>query len=490
MPGHRTARVALAAAVATFAVGAAAAHAGPPAAGRPNVVVIETDDQTAASLWAMPTVKRLLADRGVTFDNSFVSYALCCPSRATFLTGQYAHNHGVFANVPPDGGYYKLDSTSTLPVWLQAAGYRTIHVGKYLNQYGRRDPAEVPPGWTDWHALVDPTTYNYYGFTINDNGHPHKFARTRANYQTDVLTQKAVNAIVRASRGGKPFFMWTAFVAPHYSFGDSPEPDDPDRALMPTPVPAPRDRNRFASEPLPLGPSFDERDVSDKPVTVRQYRPLSARLGIAIQENYQQELETLQAVDRGVGRIVETLRQRGQLARTLLVFTSDNGYFHGEHRLPREKTLPYEPSIRVPLVIRGPGLPHGVHLSQLVSNQDLAPTILQVARGSAGLPQDGLSLMPLIHHPKREPGRDLLIEGFYPYGQPVGFEGVRTRQWFYAEYSNGERELYDLIADPDETTSLDSDPLYAAVEADLARRLAALRNCSGASCLTRPAHHP
>ena len=482
MPARLGATIALTVITAAFALGATSAHA----AARPNVVVLETDDQTAASMWAMPTVQRLLADRGVTFDNSFVSYALCCPSRATFLTGQYAHNHGVFDNVPPTGGYYKLRGANTLPVWLRAAGYRTIHVGKYLNDYGKRDPTEVPPGWTDWHGLVDPTTYQYFGFTINDDGHQHRFAPTPENYQTEVLTRKAVNQIGRASHGSKPFFLWTAFVAPHFRFGRRPsEPDDPPE--MPTPVPAPRDRNRFAAEPLPIGPSFDEADVSDKPATVRQYRRLTDSQRAAIQENYQQELETLQAVDRGVGRIVDALRQAKQLDHTLLVFTSDNGYYHGEHRLPREKVLPYEPAIRVPLVIRGPGLPHGAHRSQLVSNQDLAPTILDATGARAGLPQDGLSLLPLMDRPKRNLGRDLLIEGYYPFGQPVRLAGVRTRRWFYAEYSNGERELYDLVADPDELTSRHLDPTYAAVEADLARRLAALRSCSGASCRARPA---
>src|SRR5213083_1890678 len=122
---------------------------------RPNVVVLMTDDQTVESMRVMPNVKTLIADRGVTFDNSFVSYSLCYPSRATFLTGQYAHNHGVFDNVLPFGSFYRLDSSNTLPVWLQAAGYRTMHVGKYLNRYGTRDPTQVPPGWSDWHALVD-----------------------------------------------------------------------------------------------------------------------------------------------------------------------------------------------------------------------------------------------------------------------------------------------------------------------------------------------
>jgi arylsulfatase A-like enzyme len=467
------------AALATAALSSGAAGAAP-ADARPNVVVVETDDQTAASMWAMPTVRRLLADRGVTFDNSFVSYPLCCPSRATFLTGQYAHNHGVFDNRPPRGGYVKLRGESTLPVWLRESGYRTIHVGKYLNGYGRRDPTEIPPGWTDWHGLIGPTTYHYYGFKINDNGHPRRFARRPSNYQTDVLTRKAVSLIGRASGDRKPFFMWAAFLAPHFSYDNPRSPDG-----IPSPVPAPRDRGSFAAEPLPIGPSFDEADVSDKPSTVRQYPLLTESQRAGIEENYRRELEALQAVDRGVGRIVRALREGGELDNTVLAFTSDNGYFHGEHRIPFGKTLPYEPSVRVPLVIRGPGLPQGAHRKRPVSNQDLAPTILDAAGARAGIVQDGLSLMPLARHPGRLVPRDLLFEGYYPFGGPVRFAGIRTEDWFYAEYTNGERELYDLTADPDEMTSLSGDPAYETVETDLANRLAVLRNCRGVTCLQR-----
>jgi N-acetylglucosamine-6-sulfatase len=460
--------------------------------GRPNVVVLETDDQTASSMWAMPNVQRLLGDEGVTFDNSFVSYALCCPSRATFLTGEYAHNNGVFDNVAPFGGYYRLYGSQTLPVWLSAAGYRTIHLGKYLNRYGTKDPREVPPGWTDWHGLVDPTTYRYFGFTMNENGRLRTFPRTPANYSTDVLARKAVNLIRHSARGRRPFFMWTAFLAPHFSLDTRPEPDDP--RGMRTPEPAPRDRNSFAGYPLPLTPAFNERSVRDKPATVRGDQRISDRLRGAIQENYQQELETLQAVDRAVARIVSALRQAGELDRTLVVFTSDNGYYYGEHRIAREKILPYEPAIRVPLLIRGPGLPAGVHLSQLVSNQDLAPTILDATGVQPGLVQDGLSLIDLMRHRHLEPGRDLLIEGLYRtarFGFPgVAFSGIRTRQWFYAEYTNGQRELYDLIGDPYELRNRDLDPHYAGIEADLAHRLAGLRTCSGAACLAHPALSP
>jgi N-acetylglucosamine-6-sulfatase len=474
---------------ATLAALCCLALAGPAAAARPNVVVFETDDQTASSLWAMPNVQRLIADRGATFENSFVSYALCCPSRATFLTGQYAHNHRVFDNVLPYGGFPKLDGSNTLPVWLQDAGYRTIHVGKYLNGYGSRDPTEVPPGWSDWHALVGVSTYRYFGFTINDNGVDTRYPRSPAYYQTDVLARKAVAMVRSAAHDVRPFFMWNAFVAPHFSFSKLHEPDDPPTGITRTPEPAPRDRNRFAGWPLPRPPSFDERDIRDKPDTVRiGHPPIDDRVRAAIQENYQQELESLQAVDRAVGEVVAELERTGQLDRTLVVFTSDNGYFHGEHRLPREKILPYEPSIRVPLVMRGPGIPAGVRREQLVSNQDLAPTILDFTNVAPGLLQDGTSLFPLIREPGDELGRDLLVEGLFrrKTAAAVAFSGVRSRNYFYAEYTNGERELYDLAADPDEMVNRDLDPRYSGLEAELAHRLAQLRTCAGASCRTHP----
>ena len=473
-----------AAAVAMLCVGAMPAAHAQVKGGRPNVVVIETDDQTVQSMWAMPIVQSLLGNEGTTFDNSFVSFPLCCPSRATFLTGQYAHNHGVFDNQLPYGSYYRLDSTNTLPVWLQAAGYRTMMLGKYLNAYGSRYPNEVPPGWSDWHVSVERTTYNYYGFTLNENGRLVAYPPNAANYQTDVYSRKASELIAQAAPGPRPFFLWTAFVAPHFTLARTPEPDDPRR--FPTPTPAPQDRNRFASEALPMPPGFDEHNVTDKPATVR-YRPrLSGAALNAIRENYQQELETLQAVDRGVGQIVATLRRTGQLDNTLIVFTSDNGYFYGEHRIAREKVLPYEPSARVPLIMRGPGIPRGRHLSQLVSNQDLAPTILDATHVAPGRVEDGTSLLRLTRHRMVEPGRDLLLEGLLSNFPLKTFAGIRTPHWFYAEYSNGDRELYDLVADPYELVNRDLNPSYAGIEATLARRLAGLRTCSGQACLAHP----
>jgi N-acetylglucosamine-6-sulfatase len=442
----------------------------------PNVVVIMTDDQTVESLRVMTNVRRLLRDRGASFANSFVTYALCCPSRATFLTGQYAHNHGVMGNAPPSGGYAKLDHTNTLPVWLQQAGYYTAHLGKYLNGYGRTDPTEIPPGYNEWRGSVDPSTYRFYGYTLNENGRLTTYERA---YQTDVYARKAVNIINRRAPQAQPFFLWVAFLAPHS--GGPREPDDP--AGQATPVPAPRHRNDFASAPLPRPPGFNERNVSDKPVGIRNRPLLSADRIRKIRENYQQRLESLLAVDEAVARIVAALRSKGELSNTLIVFTSDNGFFHGEHRVPSGKVLPYEPSIRVPLIMRGPGIPAGLRLSQRVANIDLAPTIVDAAGATSGRVMDGRSLLPVIASPGMSLNRDLLVERGPGQGT---FTALRAPNYLYAEYGNGEQELYDLARDPYQLTSRHADSAYAAIEADLAERLAHLRACSGLTCRTRP----
>jgi N-acetylglucosamine-6-sulfatase len=477
---RRTALAALlgAAALLPGATAVGSASVGPASAeqARPNVVVIMTDDQTVESVRVMTKVKRLLRDRGATFRQSFVNFALCCPSRATFLTGQYAHNHGVLGNAPPSGGYAKLDHTNTLPVWLQDAGYYTAHLGKYLNGYGRTNPTEIPPGYDEWHGSVDPSTYRFYGYTLNENGRLVTFER---RYQTDLYAEKAARIIGRRAPLAKPFYLSVAFLAPHS--GGPREPDDP--VGQATPVPAPRHRNDFASEPLPRPPGFNEQNVSDKPVGIRN-RPLLTPTRIRkIRENYQQRLESLLAVDQAVGTIVAALRRAGELDDTLIVFTSDNGFFHGEHRVPSGKVLLYEPSIRVPLIMRGPGIPAGLRLSQRVANIDLAPTIVDAAGATPARVMDGRSLLPVIADPGVPLGRDLLVVR----GPGTGtFAAIRAPNYLYAQYGNGEQELYDLTGDPYELRSRHADPAYAAVKADLALRLAHLRACSGISCRTRP----
>jgi arylsulfatase A-like enzyme len=443
----------------------------PAAAATPNVVVIETDDQTVADLSAMPETRTLIGAAGVTFTRSFVSLSECCPSRATFLTGQYAHNHGVLSNGAPWGGFERLRGTETLPVWLQRAGYTTGLVGKYLNGYGNGDRYLVPPGWTDFEGLLGAYTYRFYDFTMNVNG---ALETTQADYQTDAITERAVKFLERSS--DRPFFLWTTYVAPHT--GGPVELDDP--VGYKSTVPAPRHYAAFAGTPLPRPPSFNEVDVSDKPPLIRT-RPRLARWQIgAITETRRQRLASLLAVDEGVERIMETLQDTGALADTVVIFTSDNGWMAGEHRVPSGKMLAYEPSIRVPLLMRGPGIPAGSRRNDLVWNGDLAPTILALAGARPAFALDGRSLLA-----PPDPHRAILLEGPAAprtLGLPR-FTGLRTHRYKYVEHLRGARELYDLRRDPYELANLVRLPRMAGVKARLHRRLVRLRGCAGASCL-------
>jgi N-acetylglucosamine-6-sulfatase len=451
---------------------------------KPNIVVLMTDDQTVDSMSAMPKTRALLGDRGATFTRSFANYALCCPSRATLYTGQYTHNHGVLSNGPPSGGYTRLDRTNWLPLWLQAAGYRTMHVGKFLNGYGRLSPpTEVPTGFNDWHGTVDPSTYQFYGYTVNENGTLRTYGTAREPdfYSTDFFARRANELIAAAAPSRQPFFMSVAFVAPHS--GGPVEPDDPRNHV--TPAVAPRHANAFSTVSLPLAPSWNEADVSDKPAAIQRRPPIGVVRAAAIQEGYQQRLESLLAVDDAVESILGALRAAGELDDTLILFTSDNGFFHGEHRVPIGKLLPYEPSIRLPLYMRGPGVPDGAIRRQLVTNADLAPTILDGADARAGRTQDGRSLFDLLEDPGAQWGRELLIEGGTDQG--LTFAGLRNYRWKYIEYVTGEAELYDLERDPGELGSLHADPAEASVRAEMAARLAALRFCVGSGCRAKPA---
>jgi N-acetylglucosamine-6-sulfatase len=461
--------------------GSAQAAAAPP---RPNVVVLETDDQTLAEMEVLPNVRRLIGDEGVTFDENFDSFSLCCPSRASFLTGQYSHNNGVRGNALPQGGFEKLDGTSTLAVWLQQAGYYTIHLGKYLNGYGRRNPLEIPPGWSEWHGSVDPSTYRYYDYTLNENGVLTTYCAVPqpSCYQTDVYRDKANEIIRRRAPEATPFFLWVAFLADHA--GNPRDADDPPN--LATPVPAPRYKDHFAGTPLPQPPSLNEADVSDKPAGIRRRALLTPRQLAGIQENWQQRRETLLAVDDAVASIVDTLRQTGKLDNTLLVFTSDNGFFHGEHRVRSGKVLLYEESIHLPLLMRWTGnksLPRGVHRRQLTMNVDDAETILDAAGARAGRTEDGASLLRLWRDGGLELGRDLLIDNTPGAGH---FDAIRSRNFLYAEYQNGDRELYDLQKDPYELQSQHANPAYEQVRNALALRLHNLVTCAGATCRARP----
>jgi arylsulfatase A-like enzyme len=491
---------------------------------KPNVVVIMTDDQTVEEMRVLAQTKALIADAGVTFDNSFSSFPLCCPSRSTFLTGQYAHNHGVLENEAPTGGYYRLNSENTLPVWLSKAGYTTIHVGKYLNAYGSKDPTEVPPGWSDWHSTIDPYTYQMWGYKMNDNGIVSTYGdidvEDPALYQTDVFRAKAISAIQAHAHESKPFFMTFWTLAPHREVGTLADQSGP--------RPAPRHAGAFANEPLPKPPSFNEKNMNDKPLFMRA-KPLLDDAAIAeIEDHYRHELASLLAVDEAVAAIMDTLQAEGILDNTYVIFTSDNGYFHGEHRTPDEKILGYENSARVPLFIRGPGIAAGRHVKELVANVDLAPTILKLTGAEPGLRLDGRSLMPFVRDPSRRTRRPVLLEAFMPVGStlqffteqlpfqlpgggsiplvegtegraaaavgpdpfaviPLGkavlpYEAIRTDRYVYFEYVTGEHELYDLKLDPWQIQSRHRDPAYGRTQLALALALEKLRLCRGWLC--------
>jgi N-acetylglucosamine-6-sulfatase len=440
---------------------------------RPNVLVLMTDDQTVESMRVMANVNSLIAARGTTFTNSFASFPLCCPSRATYITGQYGHNHTIMGNTAPAGGYDKLAPThsNTLPAWLRQAGYQTVHVGKYLNGYGRARPMEVPAGWSEWYGSTDPSTYRFYNYTLNENGRLVTYGTGAANYQTDVYARKAVDVIRRHAPSAQPLFLSVAFLAPHS--GGPRDADDP--ANQATPSPAPRHRNRFASEALPTPPSFNEADVSDKPTAIRNLTPIPPARINGITENYRQRLESLLSVDEAIRDILAALQAAGELDRTLVVFTADNGFFHGEHRIRDGKVRVYEPSIRVPLILRGPGVPAGVRRPNLVVNADLAATILDAANARAARRQDGRSLLPFARDGLLRSGRDILLE-------TTGYSAIRTPRYVFVQHGTGEQELYDLVRDPHQLTSLHADPASARLKNDLAARLARLRTCAGDAC--------
>lgn len=479
----------VAAALALAPGGARAARIPPePGGDRPNVVVIETDDQTSEQLRVLKKTLRLIGREGATFESSFVSFSLCCPSRATLLTGQYAHNHRVLANGPPNGGYPALDHKRTLAVWLRRAGYSTAFVGKFLNGYQARR-LQIPPGWSRWYAA---TSLSYFNYTINENGTLHYYGSEPADYQTDVFTRKAKDVINSLSFRGRPFFLWVSYFAPHA--GGPPDKDDPPGFGATTPHPAPKYANAFAREPLPRPPGFNEADLSDKPAWMRNRSPLTAQKIAGVREVYQQQLESLLSVDDGVEKIVDALRANDQLDNTVIIFTDDNGFFHGEHRLTSGKALVYEPAIRVPLLMRGPGIRPGIRPRQMVWNGDLAPTILNLAHARhQGRVLDGRSLLPLLRDPDKRWGRDLLVErppgalkGVSESAPDPAFTAIRTPRFLYAEYRSGDRELYDLVRDPGETQSLHTNGAYAALRTELHRRLAGLRHCRGEACRTGP----
>ncbi len=446
---------------------------------RPNIVYIVTDDLDAASMEYMPLLKQHVAQRGLTFQNYLFNFALCCPSRTAVLTGMYAHHSGIYSNSSPDGGYARIRELrleeQMLPVWLRAAGYRTALIGKYVNGYpgGKQaDPALIPPGWSEWYSSPSGDPYSEYEYTLNENGTLVKYGSRPEDYGTDVYARKTLDFIQRSARERVPFFAYVAPYAPHSPF-----------------TPAPRHAELFPGVQAPRTASFNEADVSGKPLAMQQAYPLLTTAKIAeIDRQYRLRLQSLQAVDELVADVVQQLESLGILENTYLFFASDNGYHQGQHRMPSGKTMPYEEDIRVPLLVRGPGTAQGKTSQALVGNVDLAATLVELAGAAPAAQLDGRSLAGLFRGETPAGWRQVyLLEHGAPQAIPeqaqtagkkkaaAWSQGLRSATHTYVEYPNGECELYDLRRDSDQLHNLASATPAAQIRqlSELTRRLRA-----------------
>ena len=461
-------------------------HAQPSA--RPNIILIVTDDQAFHELAQMPKTRALLEQQGTSFANFLVSTPGCCPSRASILRGQYTRNHGTLTNDGPNGGYQHFRELgrerSTIATWLQDAGYRTALIGKYLNGYGEENATtRVPPGWDEWAAT---TSLQYFDYDLAENGRLVHYGTKSKHYLTDVLSQKARAFVTDAVQRNRPFFLYLTPKAPH---GPA--------------TPAPRHKKLFSGLKAPRTAAFNEGDVGDKPAYVRQSRPLNRDEVRQIDALYRDRLRSLQCVDEMIGKLFQTLDETGELDETYVFFTSDNGYLLGEHRRT-EKGMPYEEAIRVPLLVRGPGVASRT-VDDLATNVDLVPTIAELTGVAAPDFVDGRSLVPLLEGRSPNDWRQAVLVEAFDRDEDVGiaakleidngppnppFKALRLRDRVYVEYrETGERELYDLAADPMQlenlaatTSPAELDRLHAWLEAMLA--------CQGAECRVADAAPP
>jgi N-acetylglucosamine-6-sulfatase len=478
----RTVLAPLSLTVALFAMSVPVLAQRPPARpAPPNIVVVMADDQRDADpLERMPHVEALMVKKGVRFINSFAVNPICCAARASFLTGQYSHNNNVWDNNPGPrpGGFqdFKGDD-NTIACWTQKVGYRTALIGKYLNGYGNGGTKTyIPPCWNYWWALTRP--YRYYDYEADDNGTVREYGRAVKDYQEDVVSGLAQKFIASSTQ---PFFLWVTGIAPHGGYPG-----------VNSPVPPERYKDAFKHLKLPRPPSFNESDFSDKPKFMRKHVPLMDHDGIELAvQSYRKRAATVLSIDDMVSALIHELAKKGELKNTYFVFTSDNGFFNGEHRPPVGKHLLYEESIRVPLVIRGPGIPEGQTRSEMVNNLDLSTTLVELAGATAGRVADGRSLVPLFSGDQAW-RTAMLLEGddVVPQSEDLlygYYSAVRTVQYKYAEHVNRkeayvDNEFYDLSADPYEIDSRPGDPNYQTVIDQLKPLLANLRSCAGDNC--------
>jgi arylsulfatase A-like enzyme len=438
---------------------------------KPNIVFILADDLDAESVAQMPTLQALLAQGGTTFSRAYAAAPLCAPARASILTGRFPHNHDVHDNAPPHGGFESFYASgaeaNTIATALHTAGYHTGLVGKYLNGYPQTaDGGYIPPGWDDWAVHVGAS--EYFTYYLNINRTYQLYGTDAKDYITDVMSDLSVDFVNKtaALSPRQPFFLYIATVAPH----------------LPA-MAAPRHGAEFPDAQVPRDPSFNEADISDKPGWVRRFPPLTPSVQDQLDHVYRKRLQSMLAVDDLLHSLVQALQATGESDRTYFFFSSDNGFEQGQHRQPNGKGLMYEESIRVPLLVRGPGVPAGVTRDHLVSHVDFFPTFVELATGQAPTTLDGRSLAPLLKSsaPASTAWRvDMLVESLTPGDAPPPFYTLRTPQWAYTEYDLGEREMYDMAADPYQLENLGHTAPDTTI-APLSQRLAALRHCS-ANC--------
>jgi arylsulfatase A-like enzyme len=460
-------------------------------AARPNIVFVLTDDLASNLVPYMPHVQQLQKE-GTTFSDYFVTDSLCCPSRSSILTGDYPHNTGVFTNNGDDGGYAAFnrngDEKKCYAPALQKAGYRTGFMGKYLNGYqptadSNTGKPYVPPGWDEWDAAGN--GYPEFNYNVNENGKVVHYGHDPKDYLTDVVAGKADSFIDKAATDHKPFMLELATFAPH-----APS------------TPAPRDAHSFPGLKAPRTPAYD---VTSSPTPKWQsgLTPLTAKDQQSIDQKFAKRVRSVQAVDDMIAGVRAKLAAKGLADNTYFVFSSDNGFHMGEHRLRPGKQTAYDTDIRVPLVVAGPKVPAGRSVSQLAENVDLSPTFQDLAGAGAPSTADGRSLAPLLHGQQPADWRQaVLVEHHHPEskkddpdaapdnsGNPPTYEAIRTADALWVEYADGEREFYDTATDPDELHN-GAATLPAAQRGALHATLTALQHCAGAaSCAKASAVH-
>lgn len=452
----------------------------PGGSAKPNIVFVLVDDMDSGLLKYMPQVQQLQKD-GTNFSNYSVTNSLCCPSRASILTGKYPHNTKILTNMAPDGGFKAFRDRGlekqSVAVRLQQAGYQTGFMGKYLNGYEPKKLIEngksyVPPGWNEWD-VAGGDGYPQFNYTLNENGKLVPYGKKPTDYLGDVIAGKGDAFIRKSAQAGKPFMLELSTFAPHGPF-----------------TPAPRHKNEFPGLKAPRDPSFNEADVSDKANWLRSKAKLTEREITKIDQDYRKRVQSLQAVDEMIGRLRATLTATGQADNTHIVFSSDNGFHLGQHRLRSGKTTAFNTDVNVPMVVAGPGVKPGAQTSQTAENIDLFSTFTELA-GASSAGTDGTSLVPLlrgqssdrkttglvehqsINRNKSDPDYQSIKNGDAP-----TYTAIRTATTTYVEYLNGEREYYDRKRDPYElTNSYSSVP--PAQRATLHKQLEALRTCAG-----------